>query len=102
MKKVLSLLHRKVCVPLRYCYRYREALCVMVLYNNKKSIKYSLSPLLALWQQHEMTTPSFPLTLYLCYSVPLFSLTMRLHIVIYPHLHISCSAAEGVAEECIS
>ena len=26
----------------QFCYRYREALCVMVKYNNKESIKYSL------------------------------------------------------------
>ena len=53
-----------------------------------------------------MATPSSPLTLYLCYSVPLFSLTMHsLHCYIPSYgwsLHISCSAAEGVTEGCIS
>ena len=67
---------------------------------------YSFSPLLVPQQQHEMATPSSPLTLYLCYSVPLFSLTMQSPHCCIPScgwsLHIGCSAAEGVAKGCIS
>ena len=52
-----------------------------------------------------MATPSSPLTLYLSYSTPIFSLTMWSPHCYIPScgqsLRIICSAAEGITEGCI-
>ena len=83
------------------CYRYREALGVMVKYNKKKTIKYSL----ALYQCHgsSMQWQHLTVPLLSCVLCHLLSIVWSPHSYIPTHgqsLLVSCGAAGGVTEGC--